>query len=200
MKKIILTMFLLVLINLASATTCDDSCGSCLGVFKQGNIISLKQTCDNCTYVNVSSVTDPESKINKIEGKMTKNGIDYNYSYTGTHKIGDYIYTVYGDKNGVLISEDICFKITPSGSSGTETLFIILIILTYGVAFVGFFGKNEWVTLFGALSMMILGIYITTNGIIVYRDFLTKAISYFTIGLGAFFALFTTLTLINENY
>ena len=202
MNKLILSslLFLLSLSLISSATICDESCGSCLGVFKQGEIISLYQLCDTCTYVNITSVTHPDSTISKIEITMTKSGVDYNYTYTGTHKVGDYSYKVCGDKDGSFECEDICFKITPSGTTDNSAFYIIIIALSYGIAFIGFFGKNEWITIIGGLAMLGVGVYFITNGIIIYRDVITLTISYFTIALGGFLALYTTYELLQENY
>ena len=69
--------------------------------------------------------------------------------------------------------------------------YFILILLTWVVAFVGFFGKNMWIAIIGGLSMIIFGIYSITQGLAGYTNWITNAISIFSIGLGAFFSLFT---------
>lgn len=192
-KALIVTFVLLVNIILVSAV-------SDLGTFKQGNCIELFQTCDNCTFVNLTSVKYPNASIGKFDFTMSKFGVDYNYSFCGTSLIGDYLYNVCGDKDGILTCENINFNITPSGSEGNQAFYIVIILLVYGIAFIGFFGKNEWITIFGGLIMMFLGIYIVNNGIIIFRDVFTNGIAYVTIGLGAFFSLFSTLSMIKESY
>ena len=76
--------------------------------------------------------------------------------------------------------------------------YFILILLTWGVAFVGFFGRNIWISIIGGMAMMIFGIYAITQGIAGYNDWVTNAISIFSIALGAFFSLFPLIEWISN--
>lgn len=193
-KKILLLCLGFFLVSMVAAS-------SNLGTFKQATCIELFQTCDNCTYVNLTSVKYPDSTIEKFDVAMTKDGVDYNYTFCTTTKLGDYLYNVCGDKDTVFTCENIDFTITPSGNDGDNLGFYIIIIgLLYGIAFIGFFGKSEWVAIIGGMGMMFLGVYFVNSGIVIYRDVLTNALSYFTIALGAFFTLFSTISIIKENY
>jgi hypothetical protein len=49
------------------------------------------------------------------------------------------------------------------------------------------------------MAMLGLGIYTINSGIIVYQDAITEVLSWTTIGLGAFFSIFTGLEVINDN-
>ena len=118
---------------LVSALQCD---GTMLGTFKVNNNIELRQTCDTCTYVTLGSVTYPNSTILNININMTKVGIDYNYSFR-TDLIGNYYYSVFGDKDGTLASENFCFEVTPSGFIGTIGFYIIILILSLGIIVLG---------------------------------------------------------------
>ncbi len=188
--------FIILFFSLTLVSAIPDS----LGTFQQGRCMELYQLCDNCTFVNLTSIKYPNATIQKFDVTMEKNGVDYNYSFCGTSLNGDYLYNICGDKDGSFICETLSFQVTPSGNTGNEAFYIIVILLAYGISFIGFFGKNEWITIFGGLIMMFLGIYIVNTGIIIFRDVLTVAISYITIFLGAFFALFTTVSIIKENY
>ena len=184
----------------AEITPCGND-NSFLGTLQQGDIINLKQVCDTCTHVNVSRINYPDSTFNNLNEVMTKSGTSYNLSFSDTFQLGCYSYDTLGNKGGVEnTSETIYFQITPSGSSGNDGFYILVILLIYGVAFIGFFGRNEWITLIGGLAMMFLGVYIINTGIVIFRDTLTNAISYFTIVLGAFFALYTGIEIIQNNY
>ena len=66
---------------------------------------------------------------------MTKNGEDYNYSFTDTSQAGTYQYNVCGDKDGSIKCEVIEFNITPSGFN---------------------IGSGESIGLFGSLILIIL--------------------------------------------
>lgn len=180
--------FMLVLFSL-SLTSAVNECGndnSFLGTFRQNITITLKQTCDDCSYVNLSSVTYPNSTTIVYNTNMTKSGIEFSRILNTTRFLGCYSYVVYGDKGGTLTSETIDFQITPSGTSGNSNLvfFIFLIVGLYTLNLVGFFKGNEVLTMLSALIMMALGVYIINQGIFVYRDWLTNAIAYITIGWG----------------
>lgn len=81
------------------------------------------------------------------------------------------------------------FEVTPSGFTDNLGFFIVLISIVYLIGFIGFFGRNEWVSAIGGLGMMALSVYLISQGIVIYRDWFTNAIAYITLGLGAMFTL-----------
>jgi hypothetical protein len=196
-KLFLFVLLGLFLISFTSAMDCD---GTFLGTFKVNTNIELRQTCDSCSYVTLSSLTYPNSTMINVNTNMTKTGVDYNYSFR-TDLIGNYYYSVFGDKDGTLVSENFCFEVTPSGNSGSEwsIFFIILFVIIYGIGFFGFFGKNPLISFIGGIIMILLGIYIINNGIIIYRNQLTVAISYITLGIGFIFMLVPAVETIEQN-
>lgn len=182
-------LLLCVLTISAESNPCGND-GSFLGTFKQGSIINLIQTCDSCTYVNISSVTYPDSTKEIINSEMTKSGTDYNYSFNGTTLLGCYSYSVYGDKGGTLTSEVISFQVTPSGFIGSFNLYLVILVILGGIIVLGFSIREAWLVVFGGLGMIMLGIYSVNNGIVGFRDtFMTWGISLFEIGIGAFLSI-----------
>jgi len=203
MNKIFLFFFVsLFLITLISAES--NPCGNSntyLGTFQQGRVIELKQVCDTCTYVNLSSITSPDSTFTTINDRMTKKGVDYNYTFTSQTSLGCYSYSVYGDKDGAFKTETIDFKVTPSGQQGSENIvfIVIVILLVYGIALFGFFGRNEIMSLIGGLAMILLGgVYFITEGIVIYRDWLTNGLAYFTLALGVYFSFMAAYSLYED--
>jgi hypothetical protein len=186
MKVIYLIIAGIFLISLVSANQ------QTLGVFKQGDCVELLQLCSSCSYVNILSVTYPNTSSGVINSAMTKNGGRYNYTFCDTWLLGNYIVNGIGDVDATDTVFAYDFEITPSGNAGTSSniaLFLIAILLVYGIAFFGLFGRNVVLTILGGMSMLILGIYLFNNGIIIYRDDITRTISYITIGIGAVFAI-----------
>lgn len=172
-----------------------------LGTFKENSCVSIR-TLANCS-VNINEVTSPTTTY-KLNTSMTNlGGQTYNYTFCNTAESGTYTYSWSG--SCLSCGTDNCgnnFEITPSGyhSSGTNiALFLIVCIFMYAIAFIGFFGKHEWVTIIGGMGMLALGLYTINNGIIIYQDAITKVFSWTTIGLGAFFAIFPGLELIKET-
>ena len=196
MKKILLILIIgLFLISFTSAAI------SYLGSFQQGECITLPQTCITCTYNNISRViVSPTSTVILEEVVMTKDGSYYSYETCNTTLLGKYDVNGFGDLDGTQTSFNYYFDVTPSGVTGVLGLFIILIVTAYAIGFIGFFGKNEWVSVMGGLAMMLLGVYIVLYGIDVYRNFMTIGFSYFTIGLGGIFTLVPLIEFIRGNY
>ncbi len=193
MKKGWVFMFIFSIILLTNFISADIN----LDPGKQGECIELKQTCDNCTYVNISTVsrTGENATTFYFNEEMTKFGVDYNYSFCNTNILGNYMFTVTGDKDGSTQTESGYFLITPSGRGGSDNIvfFVIIIVIVYGIALLGFFGKNQTMSMIGGGIMILLGIYFINEGIVIYRDNLTNYLSYVTIGLGFFFTMYPIL-------
>jgi len=69
---------------------------------EQGEEVNLIQGCTNTTYGNLTRITYPNSSfaLNE-ETVMTKNGGDYNYTFTDTETLGEYLIYGHCDENGV---------------------------------------------------------------------------------------------------
>lgn len=120
MKKLYLLLFMSLF--LLSFTSAVNECGndnSYLGTFKQSDTTTLRQTCNSCSYVNLSGITYPNSTNIHYNFPMIKSGVDYSFDFLNTTQLGCYSYSVYGDKGGVLTTENIDFKITQSGLAQT---------------------------------------------------------------------------------
>ncbi len=183
MKKLLLTLILgIFFLSLASAEV------QTINPIKQNECGILIQTCDNCTFVNITKVirSGENSTIFNINDVMTKDGTFYNYSFCNTNIIGKYIYSTVGDLDGITTNGNVNFEVTPSGQSGTANIvfFVFIILLLYGITFAGFFGRNIPITILGGMVMMFLGVYIINNGIIIFRDTLTNYVAYITIAVG----------------
>ena len=181
---------------LVSALQCD---GTMLGTFKVNNNIELRQTCDTCSYVTLSSITYPNSTILNVNTNMTKSGIDYNYSFK-TDLIGNYYYSVFGDKDGSLASENFCFEVTPTGFIGTIGFYIIILILSLGILILGYYIEDAWVVVLGSFGFILFGLFIFLYGIDGMKDSAyTYGIAIITMMLGAYFGIKGALEQIGYN-
>jgi len=159
-NKIILLILLgMMMITLVSAIDCGSNF---LGTFKLGEQINLRQTCDTCTYVNLSSVTiPPNSTMLYFNKAMTKQGIEYNYSFINTSINGDYFYTVRGDKDGIDQSETFCFRVgkTLDISIALFSIFILFILIAFiYFSFKGVFNSEEggWQIFYICITYLLL--------------------------------------------
>jgi hypothetical protein len=203
MKKITLIIFSILLIGIMCGMVNAESTNDYLGTFKSGECIQLYQICDTCSYVNLTSIIKSgDNPITTSIGLfMEKSGYDYNYTYCPS-SIGDYKYNMIGDKDGTATQETIDFSVTPSGNGGTPAniaFFILVILLVYGITLVGYLKTDYYITILGSMAMLFLGIYLFNNGIIIFRDDLTKYVSYLTIGLGAIISVVMSILIIQDN-
>lgn len=183
--KILLIISMVVFMGMANVN-------ASLGCFKQNENFDII-TNSNSSSVNISEIQSPppNSSLEVRNVAMTKVGNSFNYTFSGS-KLGEYKYG-YCDFEGNCYSND--FTITPNGKCGSGAnivFFVIVIILIYAIAFIGLFGKNIPMTIMGGMAMLFLGIYLFNNGIIIFRDDLTRYLSYVTIGIGAILAVWAS--------
>ena len=196
MKKLLIILFFVGMFftNLISAEI------QTLPSVKQGEAVQLPQVCANCTYVNITSVRNPNSQIILSNQEMTKDGTMYSYTLNNTNIIGEYVVTGVGDVDGIDTVFTYNFYVTPSGRSGNANLVFIvfLIIFFYFINLFGFIKGNAPLTLLGGLSLLFLGVYTINEGITIYRDNLTIFFSYITIAWGSISSIAASYSLYQE--
>lgn len=177
------------------------------GTVKQNSQLSIIMTCgftngSSCSSTaqcNVTSIQYPNQSLVIADKIMTRNGPNFNLTVPTTDTIGPYNGNQRCCDAGLCGDEAFKYYVSASGFSDMLGLSIIIILAIYAIAFIGFFGKSEWVTIIGGLGMMMLGLYCINFGIDVYRNFITDAFAWLTIGLGAFFAILAGVEIIEEN-
>jgi len=113
---------------------------STLGTFQQDTCVELIQVCDNCTYINITSIRNPNSSIVYSNVEMTKSGEEYNYTFCNTSSLGTYTYTTCGDLDNKVVCESVDFEITPTGyklstSQGIMSFLTIGILIIISLVF-----------------------------------------------------------------
>lgn len=141
MKRLILIFLIFLMLPLVSAQI------ESLGTFKTESCVNLKQTCTNCTFINLS-VTSPPNQ-NEIVTNQTMNRSTSNlwvYTFCNTSVNGDYIYDTFGDLDGKIEQSSISFIVNPIGKVLTNAqailYFLALVVaLLFFILFV-FFGTS----------------------------------------------------------
>ena len=196
MKKIFLIFMFIFVISLCSAASLDSLGNG----FKQGDCITLKQVCGDCTYVTLGTITLPNGSSVAIHENMTSqtSGI-YTYDYCNTTNLGTYGFEGIGDLGGTPNAWTYNVEITPSGNAGSSNIvfFVFIILVIFAINLFGFFGKNEIMTILGGMALIFLGLYIISNGMIVYRDDLTNYFAYVTIAWGAISSIWAGMSLMD---
>jgi len=137
-----------------------------LGTFQQNKCINLVQTCDNCTYVNLTSVQFPNSSIQNYGVNMQKNSTYYNITFCNTELIGTYIINTVGDDDGFITTGSYSLEVTSTGEqvslSNSIIVIVFLILAAIFLVLAYSFNKEHWIlkTFFNfcAVGMGILAI------------------------------------------
>lgn len=193
-NKLFLLMLLgMFLISFASALDSLGDAGT------QGKNFTIIQTCSDATYVTLDGILYPDETYHQINTNMTKvSSGTFIYNFTDTMQLGRYDVTQTSD--GCEKTFAYHFEVTPSGQTGASNIvfFVLLVLLIYAVTFVGFFGRNLPISMLGGGVMMAFGIYLISQGVIVYRDWFTNYLSYVTIGIGFIVEAFCIFDLLNN--
>ncbi len=192
-KKILLatfcTVLLIGLIGIGSSLT-----SSSLGTFPLNSSVELYQNCENCTFVNISSVKLPNSTIFLFNRNMVKSAQDYTFLFNTTDLLGEYFYSVCGDKDGDLECEDIQFFITKTGFEETTSNSILHFILIIFVSFIFIFA------LWGAVRLPWVNIREEGVGVISINKLKYFKIMLFFLSYVLFVWLMNLLLSISNNF
>ena len=201
MKKVFLSLvFVLLFIGIASAIDSEYT-------FKQNTQVDLKRPyINNGTWSSGSStcnitITNPDSTILVNNVLMTNKGSYHNITLQPNKvlQIGYYKSDMVCTDGTLSGSDTFFYQVSPSGNTNVLGLFIIVIVIIYAIGFIGFFGKNVWVSVLGGLAMISLGLYTLNSGIDVFRTTITEIFSWITIGIGAIFSLTASVELIQDS-
>jgi len=163
MKKIIL-LGIVILVLLALPVYAQQS----LGTFKKGECINLIQTCDNCTFVNFTSVIYPGGAFEILNLNASQQGTIFNHTFCNTSLIGTYIINSIGDLNGVITTSSYTLYISSTGIERIDNPIGIIVpifsLLINGVvllfAFKRHLFQNELLNFIVRRSLMVLGMFL----------------------------------------
>ena len=199
MNKIFTTLLLgLLLFSFASASEIDT--------VKQGdgyNVIVLCEAIGACTSAvecNATVLDEDKTAILSDEA-MQYNGQYFNLSINSSQLENLGTYNAIGFCSDGTDSDtfDFNFEVTPSGKSGTNNImfYVIILLLGYVLNLLGFFKQNAIITILGGMVLIFTGLYMVQNGIVIYRDSLTLAISYITLFWGVGSSLWAAIEVID---
>lgn len=194
MKKeyFILSLMIILLIGFTSASELENP-------IKLNEEVTLYQMCSTCTYVNITSITYPDSTVELINKEMTKSGTDYYYYFNKTYKVGTYKYNVCGDKDSIFTCEVISFKVNPTGLLNTLGFHFLILILSLGVIIVGFYIRDAIITILGSFGLYFVGIYTLFFGIDGIKDATyTWALGIIVLMLAAYISIRSSIELITD--
>lgn len=101
---------------------------SSLGTIQKDGCLDLYQFCDDCTYVNLTTIGYPTGILDtSLNEEMTKVNQNFNYTFCNTSDIGNYFYIVCGDKFGSYKCEEITFGVSSTGEDANTTQGFVLL-------------------------------------------------------------------------
>jgi len=125
-KQILILTFIILFLPFISGD------GESFGRVAKGECMKLKMPCDNCTFVNITSIQYPNSSDAVSNSAMTKDGTEYNYTFCETYVIGFYNVYTFGDDDGFIDTRGDYFEVTGTGqefNQARSTFYIGIIVL-----------------------------------------------------------------------
>lgn len=204
-KFILVILLVLIIIPFTSATDQKELPYP----VEKGMCAELIQTCANCTFINMTGVIYPNSTIEYFNVEMTQNINVYNASFCKTDSLGIYTYSTLGNPDGIMVTQNVIFEVTPSGAKPLDAgqsplllgaliiifcLSILLFVLGYKVN--NTVAKASFIT-FGCIMLLITILYtllilneaVATSPSLVegYETFYTVMKTLATVGIVVFF-------------
>ena len=133
MKKLLIFMFTIFFISLASAGIDEQGSG------EQNQNFTINQMCGEATYITLSTIQYPDRTVQTINTNMTSvGGGSFQYNFTDTEQIGRYDVGCISD--GCERTCTFFFLITPTGFTidTSESLIYIVILVATFILFLSF--------------------------------------------------------------
>ena len=193
MKKLIILFLFVFLISPVFAL-------ETLGRYEQNENVRITQVCSDATWINISSVSYPNSSVALGVTEMVSAGSgEWYYNYGLTSYLGKY--DVRGISDGCEGTFATYFEITPDGFLGSTGFYGLILLLSLGIIVLGLWKQDAPITILGSFGLYFLGIYILFNGITGIRDpVYTWGIGLITLGLAFYISTKSTFELVESGF
>ena len=159
----------------------------------------LVQTCDNCTYINVTKIRYPNQSETypNVRMSQTVNG-NYNYSFTPT-VIGDYIVTTCGNPDGYYTCDSYDFTISTTGNDFYSMIPLFLLLCGSFILALGLYFREPFLGVPSGIMLTISGVYFIIYGLGVIQNVYTQAIGFTSLLLGLVIAFSAIAEVLGEQ-
>ena len=194
MKKLML-LFLVGMLLINSIAALET-----LGLYEQDENIRITQVCSDATWVNISSISNPDSTVALGVTSMVNAGSgEFYYYFNKTSYLGRY--DVRGISDGCEKTFATYFDITPDGFLSSTGFYGLVLLLSLGIIILGLWKQDAPITILGSFGLYFLGIYILFNGITGIRDpIYTWGIGIITLGLAFYISTKSTFELVENGF
>jgi hypothetical protein len=176
-----------------------------LGTFKTGECVDIK-TILNASWVNISTISYPNSSLIISNVDMSKNGQTFNYTFCDTSTLGTYTYDYFDSNDNVYVND---FLINTAGVDGNSTPVLIAmgiaLIVLIGLAFAC--GGNHpllsvafaFVALFMLNSLLQVGVvyFASTSDIAININVFQHILSFLCYGVGIYMLAYITIKILS---
>lgn len=174
-KKFLFFLFFFFLVGIISA---DIDTNQVDDVFKVNERINYAKPCFyNDTYCSATAqcnftIFDPNNNVivNNLPG--TNQDSFHNYSII-FDKVGVWKIDMTCVDQGLTGADTFYAQVSGEGFNDSLGFYIVIIILSFLVIFMGFYMQDAPITLLGSFGLYFLGIYILFNGIVGVKDLTT---------------------------
>ena len=170
---------------------------------KTNEPINLIQTCNNCTYCNITKILNPSQMIILSNLEMTQDGTSFNYTLNSsyTNQIGEYSWWYYCGNSVESSTGRLTFNVNPTGYSGNLILFyIIMFVFPWGLFLLGLYKRDMTIAIFGTIGFYLVALYILIYGINGTKDMLSNGLGLIHLGVAFYTSIRYTLESIDINW
>jgi len=120
---------------------------SSIGTFGQGKDVEVYQTCNNCSYCNITAVKYPNSTNILTNVGMVKDGTYFSYTVGANNltSLGEYAYCYHCGNGEDTATGCLNFEVTPTGIKPTNSqgilyglLFLVALVI-FSISLFGYF-------------------------------------------------------------
>jgi len=181
-KLLFLATIIITTLLFVNSVTALDS----IGTYKKGEEIRITQVCSDATYINISSITYPNSTraVSNIQMNSAGSG-EFYYNFSLTDSLGRY--DIRGISDGCTETFATYFEITQTGIANERTYysFFIGIAVLLGLIFLIIsFIYDDYMMIFSAISFITSGIFVLYFPLGDTQTFITQGISIVLNGIG----------------
>ncbi len=179
-------------------------------VFKQNTQVDLKvpvffngTRASSAAVCNIT-IFEPDGDT-LIDNQLMTNNLafhQFNLSASQTLNIGEHTAAVYCNDQSFNDFATFQYLISPSGtdddSLGQLIFLSFSLIFSLGAIWLGFQKEEGWFVMIGGLILVSVGLWTLINGIGLYRNELTQAVSLFVMAIAGFITVRTGIELMGE--
>jgi hypothetical protein len=171
-----------------------------LPVQKQNDPVIVWQQCDNSSYSNVTSIKVGAITVSGQQVQTLIRTDYYEYIFTNTSLLGNYIVNGYCDEGGIRTSWAYSFPVTIDGQSQTSNTTFVIFLLAFSIVLllISFIFKNHIFAFFSGLSFSLTGAYSMVYGFTLFTTEYPRMISLVILGLGLIITIISALEFITE--